>query len=266
MITIKDVQEYGKGIEEIVTIEEEGQTLTLKINQDTMEDIAKKYKHVGEQFGETGIAYAYTNLINRNYQVMWEIAALLEPELTEGTKTLMYEMKRDNEELLNKLDDKINEFAERMLEAGRPPQKREVTTGRSRKPEKPHREEVDEPQETLEEDWQDMLQMFESVEEDTEIELTQYTTQEMKKTLYDEGDEIILRQNIKEGTHCGGVDYSGNHAGGENRTLTIATININEGGKYYYTTEELGEDVHITDTMVDQIKTKAYKQWRQEDE
>lgn len=122
MITIEHIEKYGRDLNETITIEEGTQTLTLEVNQDTMIEIAERYKYAGEQFGETGLAYAFTELTNDNRTIMWELVRMMNPTLTDGESETIYDMKRNNQELAAKMEDAIGNYAEAMLEAGRPEQ------------------------------------------------------------------------------------------------------------------------------------------------
>lgn len=93
------------------------------------------------------------------------------------------------------------------------------------------------------------------------VDLERYKSDTMKQFLYDIGQEVILRYEIKVGTYCGGVEFSNTHKKAETQTLTITDQIIDEFGNYYIT-KELGAEEPITDTMIDQLKTKAHHQWK----
>lgn len=113
--------------------------------------------------------------------------------------------------------------------------------------------------------------MFKYIDKDARVEITQYNVRGvednmiiLKQFLYNVGDKVKLRHGIKVGTYCGGVNYSIEHKANELNMLTIKDRVLDKSGNYYIV-ESNGELLRVTDTMIDQLKTKAYHYWESKD-
>lgn len=112
MITIEQIKKYGEGWENVIALEEEGQTLTLEVSQATMLKIAERYKYSGEQYGETGLEHAYAELSRGCYKTMWEMVRMMNPTLSKGDKESIYDFKHRHHALADILLNDIADFAD----------------------------------------------------------------------------------------------------------------------------------------------------------
>lgn len=115
MITIKDIEEYGNGLKEVIGFIEDDQTLWYEISQDTMKEVAERFQHSAKQYGETGLEYAYMNISRGDYTTLWDVVGLLNPELTEGSKESIYDFKHRHHLLAELILIGMDWFSEQLM-------------------------------------------------------------------------------------------------------------------------------------------------------